>query len=297
MRITIRDIIVDALAEAGLVNRNQPAPADLIVGSFSLLKKRIDSYSNTNYLEFLRKEVDIELKKEATVIGSRELSEDYVYGSNYIEVNNINMLPDPSAESFEIYKGTAIHDKSDDNIYEMKEYKEGHWSNYTYEVIGTYDNWSGFAVIPDIEVNNLQEVYRLFKENDQLQFVSYEDFYGFNNPDVYTVLPYDDQHVKLFVNKVLIGKTVKMIYNEKFEFDIDSELRIPNQFVSLFSAGLVYDLSVAYPRLSDTTIALLKDRVTELEANVRRSSSVNKFIRRDTKVSSTSFFTGAFLNI
>lgn len=74
---------------------------------------------------------------------------------------------------------------------------------------------------------------------------------------------------------------LKLIYNEAFDFDIDTVFNIPKQFVALFNSALVYDLSVAYPRLSENTVAIIKARLDELEQNVRRSSSVNKFIGRN----------------
>lgn len=75
---------------------------------------------------------------------------------------------------------------------------------------------------------------------------------------------------------------------------MDSELNLPGQFIALFTAGLVYDLAITYPRLSDTTVALFKSRLDELEENCRRSSSVNKFIAR--KVSRNTFTMSDFYN-
>lgn len=176
-------------------------------------------------------------------------------------------------------------------------------------IIGNDEEESEYT--SDIEVNKLQEVVRVYfrplnsTENQwkELDFVSYEDFYSWtNNSYVYSVLPLDDNHIKLLTkNNIANGPyELKMIYNEPFEFDQDSELNIPRQFVALFTAGLVYDLALQYPRLSDNTVAMLKSRLDELEENVRRSSAVNKIITRDTVrvgLSYSDFITGKFLGL
>ena len=56
----------------------------------------------------------------------------------------------------------------------------------------------------------------------------------------------------------------------------------------------IYDLSINYPRLSDTTVNLFKSRLDELEENVRRSSSVNKFLAR--KLDRATFTYSDFVN-
>lgn len=146
------------------------------------------------------------------------------------------------------------------------------------------------AAFPDVIANRLQEIVRVYvrpkgstsESWTELDFIAYEDFYnyGYTNT-VYSVLPLDETHVKLFLKKPMLEYEIKVIYNEMFDFDQDTEFNIPRQFIALFTAGLVYDLACQYPRLSDSTVMLLKDRLTELEENVRRSSSVNKFIGRD----------------
>ena len=55
-RISVRDLIVNSLDETGLCSRNQPAPANIVVSALQLLKKRAAQYSNTNLLQFTRKD-------------------------------------------------------------------------------------------------------------------------------------------------------------------------------------------------------------------------------------------------
>lgn len=307
MKTTVRDIIVNAMAEARLVNRNQPIPGSLFVDAFSLLKKRLDQYSNTNYLSFIRKEVNFEANKNEIVIGKLETNDNWVLDTNFFIADNYTKLPDANTienkqslayirNNIDVPGGTGVP-----MICRIMEIGTPSGPIYTWVgMAGDAKEWGGWKIYPDVEVDNLQEVVRVYvgdKDNwDDLKFVAYEDYYDYSNNYVYSVLPMDDEHVKLFLKTKF--KNVKVIYNEAFDFGPDDELNIPRQFISLFTSALVYDLACQFPRLGDTTVALLKQRLDELEENVRRSSSVNKFIGRDLDTYSYSYrdgLSGAFL--
>lgn len=295
-RITIRDLIINACDEARLVNRSQPIPGNIFISAYTLLQKRLAQYSNTNLLSFTRKEINFDPEREEVVIGSIEFNPDRPR-----EVEVQEKYADRK------YSTNLVYFKDIKKFYTVSGSAHGViWSEDTDAKFEDY-----FEIVPDVEVEKLQEVVKLYfrpltsnvDQWKELDFVAYEDFYSWNNNSyVYSVLPLDDNHIKLFVKKHIFNGPfeLKMMYNEPFEFDQDSELNIPRQFVALFTAGLVYDLALQYPRLSDNTVAMLKSRLDELEENVRRSSSVNKFIKRDVDkkfISYTDFITGRFLGV
>lgn len=284
-RISVRDLITNALDETGLCSRSQPAPANLVVSGLQLLKKRAAQYSNTNLLQFTRKELDIELTKHEFIIGEYEITEDYenlVVFVDYAEsLNDMNPCE---------YIDRIVCAKDNQQCYQP--YQALH-DVYTWIPAGkAYERKDVFEQVPDYEVKNLQEITQAYIQSkgnnvvdwNELNFVAYEDFYqyGLTN-QIYSVLPLTDKCSKILLKKTLALSQfkLKLIYNESFDFDIDTTFNIPKQFVALFSAALVYDYSVAYPRLSENTISILKQRLDELEHNVRRGSSVNKFIGRD----------------
>lgn len=292
MRTHIRDIIVNALDEARIVNRNQPVPGNIMESAFLLLKKRLARYSNTNYLSFTRKEIDFKPTKEKLIIGEYDIKDDYKD-----EIILSDTIPMPKFE----YMGKKLVLKEAIGTYKKHTILEA-WnpiaSAYAWRVVEE-DPMKYFNVLPDVEVNNVQEIVRCYtKANNtdewvELNFVAYEDFYNFDTGDynIYTVVPQSD------VSHLLILKdtegTIKLMYNEYFEITIDDEMNIPGQYISLFTTGLVYDLSLQYPRLSDNITALVKQQLDELEENVRRSSSVNKFIARP--VNNRSYTMGDFI--
>ena len=305
-RISVRDLIVNALDETGLCSRSQPAPANLMVSGLQLLKKRAAQYSNTNLLQFTRKELDIELEKHEFIIGEYEITEDYENLVIFVDYAETLNDMDPADDE---YYGKIICAKDTKECYE-----ERHITTSTFSWIpvgNARERTDVFEQVPDYEIKNLQEVTQAYIQSkgnnvvdwNELNFVAYEDFYqyGLTN-QIYSVLPLTDKCSKILLKKTLpISQyKLKLIYNEAFEFDMDTQFNIPKQFVALFNAALVYDFSVAYPRLSEATVQILKARLDELEHNVRRGSSVNKFIGRDfTKAMWTygDFVAGRFLGV
>lgn len=244
--LAIKDLIINALDEAKLCRRSQPAPATLVTSAFELLKKRLDEYSNTEFLSFIRNSTNFTTNKGETLIGS------------------------------------GITDEN------------------------------GVIVTPaDVVVDNLQCITRMYYNgnvnNDnwlKLNFVSYEDFFSWGyNSQVYSVLPIDENNVKLYLKSNWVQQNnfvFKVMYNQKFTITLDTVLNIPVQYNSLFLAGLVYDLSVAFPRLGSDVSNQLYARLQTLEENVRASSSVNRIILRDNnvnRISYGSFIGGTFLGI
>ena len=267
-KISPRDIIVNACDAARLVNRSQPVPANIFVTAFTLLQRRLDGYSNTHLLSFTQKEVNVDLNKTSITFGK------FVPKDNVVIVDTIDgYMPE--------MVGIYVFDKST---------KKAYLVNSSRELIYQGDDRRDlFEVYPDVEVNDLHEITRCYVNNTNLEdrwleldYVSFEDFYDRSyGCGVYTVNIKSDDEQELKLKEPLTFQKLKIIYTAPFEFDVDTEFNIPKQYISLFTAGLTYDLAMTYPRLGDSTVAMLKSRLDELEENVRRSSAVNKFIGRD----------------
>lgn len=273
MKVTIRDIIVNACDAARLVNRNQPVPGNIFVSAYTMLQRRLDGYSNTHLLSFTQKEITIPIEKHSISFG--KFTPKPEYEGNVFIVDDI-AFADPT----KYIVGNFVFDRSTRKMYTV---------NSVPEFIYMSDGKNIFTVYPDVEVNDLHEIIECYVNNTNLEdrwidlsYVSFSDFYNrdFGN-GVYTVniISDDEQIVKL--KEPLTFQRMKLIYTAPFDFDADSELNIPRQYIALFTAALTYDLATAYPRLGDSTVAMLKQRLDELEENVRRSSAVNKFIGRD----------------
>lgn len=298
-RISVRDLIVNSLDECKLCSRTQPAPANLVVSALQLLKRRAAQYSNTNLLQFTRQELNIDIVSSEFIIGEYEITE--ACEGLVVFVNTVSEL-----ESLNPYEYAG-------KIMLVRE------NQMCYEAIGAHFSQAGsarsrtdvFEMVPDYEVFNLQEVTAAYIQAQghegvnwrKLDFVAYEDFYQYGlGYQIYSVVPLTDKCAKIILKRdyLVSNFKLKLMYDVAFEFDLDTVLNIPKQFVALFSTGLTYDLSVAYPRLSESTTALIKQRLDELEENVRASTSVNKFVGRDLDRASYTygdFIGGRFLGL
>lgn len=272
-KITIRDIIVNACDAARLVNRNQPIPGNIFLSAYTMLQRRLDSYSNTHLLSFTQKEANVDTSNKEISFGK------FVPKSQY--EGNVFIVDDIAYENPTKYNvGNFVFDRSTRKMYTV---------NSVPEFIYISDGKNIFAVYPDVELNDLHEILKCYVNGNEdydrwieLSFVAFEDFYDrAYGCGVYTVNIKSDDEQILKVKEPVTFQKLKIIYTAPFDFDADTELNIPRQFIALFTAGLTYDLATAYPRLGDSTVAMLKQRLDELEENVRTSSSVNKFIGRE----------------
>jgi hypothetical protein len=276
--VTIRDIITNACDGARLVNRNQPIPANIFVTAFTLMQRRLDQYSNTHLLSFLQKEVEIEEPKPRIVVGQLVVKDEYegrvfivdtMDGLDPLDYNTGDYIyVDPAKEAYIVVSPLP--------------------TTKAFEPAG--DGHELFEAVPDVEIDDLHQILKCYVDYGgttydrwvDLSFVSFEDFFdrAYGN-GVYSVNINSDTIQTVYTKEPVNWKKMKLIYSVPFEFDADTELNIPRQFIALFTAGLMYDLAMTYPRLGDSTIAMLKQRLDELEENVRGSSAVNKFIGRN----------------
>ena len=303
-RKTVRDVIVDALDEARIVKRNQPIPGDIFVSALMLLKNRLAEYGNTNYLQFLRKELNFKPNKAELRIG------EYLLKEEFEDVTIVDTEEDKPSPMDIRQGGYKLFVKEDHKGYQIR---QNSGSSFVWIDVANADTkW--FDNCPDIEADNLQEVMRVYvrpvnspatfdRNWRELKFVAYEDFYDYDAfRDIYTVIPEGDTCVKLILRDTIVknGYEVKLMYNEHYEIDEDFTFNIPAQYIALFTSALVLDLARQFPRMSDSTVQLIAERLQKMEENVRRSSSVNKFIGREVNrrtLTYDSFADGSFLGL
>ncbi len=286
--MTVRDLIINALVEAKLLNRNQNCPASLFEDARTLLINRVAEYSATNYLEFARESVEFNTEgKQNFTIG-----EPIESGSSDVIISSDDLVPS------EEYLGKIWFNPLRDDVKEVDGNKVIQPTYVCTQVGPDSFSWVRtsrptliseiYSQYPDVLANGLSEItrvyYRTSKNNDnwiELRFVSYEDFPLFNEgTNVYTYKRNSDTLAELSIKRKQ-NLELKVIYNKAFNVDdVNIELNIPSHYISLITCALVLDLAIAYPRLSDNTITLIRSKLNSLESTTRRVSSVNKFISR-----------------
>lgn len=143
----------------------------------------------------------------------------------------------------------------------------------------------------DIEAPNIQKVSKVYWRSKEpqdlgsyaeLSFASPDDFDAYpTGSGVYTWQPLNDLQV-MFKTKLLPDTRIelKLYYNKKWNFDLNSELRIPEQYSELFITALTYKLANTFPRLNTEQVTKLKVDLDDMIKNVKTSTRAVKYLSR-----------------
>lgn len=178
-------------------------------------------------------------------------------------------------------------------------------------VVGDIDPEAPEEYMPvDIEAagaHKINEVYWRSKEPTELgsyielKYASPTEFDAYpNGSAVYTCQPVNDRQLMLKVKLLPDPRLeLKINYNRKWSFDLDSVLRVPEQYEELFIVALTHKFAVTFPRLSTEQVNILKGELTDMENSVKTSSRAIKYVTRKpatrTYCSAADFYSGAFL--
>lgn len=158
---------------------------------------------------------------------------------------------------------------------------------------------------------NIQQINKVYwrakQPNDavnyiELSFASPSDFDAYpSGSGVYTWQPINDRQIVLKLKLLPDVRTeIKVNYNRKWVFDLDSELRIPEQYEELFIVALTHKLAVSFPRISTEQVQLIKSELDDIKSNIMKSTRAIKYLQRKPNtvgVNRAAFYSGTmFLN-
>ena len=220
-----------------------------------------------------------------------------------------NAPADMVETAYRLLKGIAAK-YSNDNLLQFLRSDVTFTPESMVTTIGSVDaGISGDSVdVQAADLQNISNVYiqmtddtRLYAE---LLYVKMEDLdspsYGAN---IFSWQPISDTKIKFYIRLVLLNlhRPIKIFYNKKWDFNLDSEIRVPEQYIELFNCALTHKLAVTYPRLSAEQTSILKSELSEMENNVMTQNRANKFVRRKSGIvgmsSRESFLSGQFLGM
>lgn len=173
-------------------------------------------------------------------------------------------------------------------------------------VLGDFDaNHAEEYAILDVDAPLIQKVNKVYWRSKEpqglgsyidLQFASPEDFDMYpNGSGVYTWQPINDLQVVLKVKLLPDERTeLKVNYNKKWSFDLNSELRIPEQYEELFIVALTHAFALSFPRLSPDQVDRIKTSLDDMIKNVKTSTRAVKYVSRRPTVPAVN--RAAFLN-
>lgn len=142
------------------------------------------------------------------------------------------------------------------------------------------------ATIQNGNVAKINGIFYRFSREPQvawneLKFVGIGDFYNsLYSGGVWTCKADTDTAWTIYLRSefVAMHPTIKVMWNERFDYDLNSTLYIPPQYVELFTVALCCQLATTYPRVSDTQLANFKAERERLENNIHAPNRAVKYI-------------------
>lgn len=136
----------------------------------------------------------------------------------------------------------------------------------------------------------------------ELKLAGPEDFDQYpDTSGVYTCQPVND--LQAVVKTKLLPDTrseIKVIYNRRWELTLATELRIPEEYIELFTVALTHKLALTFPRLSTEQVKLLAEDLASMENSVKVNARATKYISRNARTLAskgmTDFISGEFIS-
>jgi hypothetical protein len=144
-----------------------------------------------------------------------------------------------------------------------------------------------FQVRDVAKINSIyvvSETGQPYKEFYNLDFVNHTDYDRFMNSSrvfTYTQKSEGEWVVEIKPYIYLNNNRLKITYNESIEFDIDSELFVPDNYIELLIVALAHKLALMYPRLDESQMNRLQQEVQVLVDNVRTPKAEDRILLRN----------------
>ena len=153
-----------------------------------------------------------------------------------------------------------------------------------------------YAMMNHVQVRNVAKINSIYLVNPanglpiniELQFVPRAQFEQYTNDSrVFTAVPKSEGEFIVAIKPILANyQSWKMTinYNEGIDFDLDSDLFIPENYTELLIVALAHKLALQFPRLDDAQMQRLERDLQVMVDNVRTPKAMTKFLARETDV-------------
>ena len=280
----VRTIITEALSRANIVPRRQAAPGNLVESAYNLLKGIVSKYNNDNFLAFTQQGLDLPAKKVIHIYGKDDTmlgDENRIFSSS----EELSSYP-LSEQDYLAGLWGFINDGQHDTVvysvisvmtelgpqYQWVPHPNQDGFNPRYQQILRYAkayhiNLEGVSKLNTLAINRTQPYGML-----PLEFKPRADFDSYSNSELlWTFNELAQGEWVIEVKPYIASQAVKLKldYNRAIDFDLDTDLRIPDAYVELLTVALTYKLAVAYPRMDDAQVARLGTELEGMLNNVK----------------------------
>lgn len=290
---SVREIIKEACCRVNIVPRRQAVPGDIMENAYRLLKGIVAKYNNDNLLVWTQNNI---------ILKNNELI--HIYDESDV-LKGDNNLYFSTTDELEAYKLTeedyvdnvwAVVESQPSTVYRVS--TDG--TNYTWSAeemkepyTQRYQEMKRYEHMEHIQVRDVAKIDSLYlvsntnqpyKEHYKLEFVSHTDFDKYiNTANVFTYTQKSEGEWLIQIKPSVARQNyrIRLNYNEAMEFDLDSDLYIPDNYVELLIVALAHKLAIQYPRLDDAQMNRLENEVRVLVDNVRTPKASDRILQRD----------------
>lgn len=295
----VRDIIKEACCRVNITPRRQAVPGDIMENAYRLLKGIVAKYNSDNLLAWTQNNI---------ILQNHELI--HIFDESDVLKGEFNMYFNTLDE---LNSYVLSEDDYDNNVWAIVKGQNGYWlplphsgsylwsyntdveNNQRYQEMRAYESMEHVQVRDVAKIDSLYLISNTnqpYREHYKLEFASHSDFDKYiNTANVFTYTQKSEGEwlIQLKPNVAKQNYRLKLNYNEAMEFDLDSDLYIPDNYVELLIVALAHKLALQYPRLDDAQMTRLENEVRVLVDNVRTPKASDRILQRDSYFSDGNF--------
>jgi hypothetical protein len=291
---SVRDVILQACSRVNLGSKTQPPAPNVFEAGLEDLHSIVNKYNADDLLVFTQNSARMRNNQWIHIYDKV----DSLKGENNLFFDSAEDLNEHEITQEEYENDTwAMVTENPIAYYTIRSIHVGDTVEYSWvgHPVDKYDkrcaDMSMYAQMEHVHLNNLFKIKSLyFKPTDnpgsdfyRLDYVNHSDFnrYGENTfTYTYTEKAQGEWLIELKPIPSRLRYDLSIDYNEGFDFDVDSDLYIPDNYVELLITTLAYKLSVRYPRLDEAQMARLERDVGTMIDNVKTPKSDQKGLLR-----------------
>ena len=289
----VREIIKEALGRANIVPRKQPAPGNLVETGLNFLKALAAKFNNDNYLAFTQAKARLPAARVIHLYGDVDTfgGENCRYFGSVSELENPLNIPDAE----DVANGVrAMVRTAPGTVYEAVDSMPAPiWQARPVDMYDVIDQqMQEYCTAVHIKIPDIRKLDSLYIKNSpdgrvaqlRLNFIPFRDFDSAAVADLvwtFTELAQGEFVVrtKSYVDSGVQG--LSLCYNKGFDFDLDSDLRIPDAYLELLITALTYKLALKHPRLDDAQMQRLKLDLDDMILNVKTPKAEARMVLRE----------------
>lgn len=291
---TVRDIILQACSRVNLGSKIQPPAPNVFEAGLEDLHSVVNQYNKDDLLNFTQNSARMRNTQWIHIYDKI----DSLKGENNLFFDSAEELNDHEITQEEYENDTwAMVTENPRAYYTIRSIHVGDVVEYSWvgHQVDKYNkrcvDMAMYAEMEHVHLKNIFKIKALyFKPTDnpnadfyRLDYVNHSDFsrYGENTfTYTYTEKAQGEWLIELKPIPARLRYDLSIDYNEGFDFDVDSDLYIPDNYVELLITTLAYKLSVRYPRLDEAQMARLERDVGTMIENVKTPKSDQKGLLR-----------------